>query len=56
VHVVILAAFEHDEYIFDGLRAGAAGFRVMNTDQAGLVRPAGRRQLLWAASLIPLIS
>ena len=28
VHVVILTTFELDEYIFDGLRAGAAGFLV----------------------------
>ena len=34
VHVVILTTFELDEYIFDGLRAGAAGFLVKDTDAA----------------------
>jgi DNA-binding NarL/FixJ family response regulator len=32
VHVVILTTFELDEYIFDALRAGAAGFLVKDTD------------------------
>ncbi len=38
VHVVILTTFELDEYIFDGLRAGAAGFLVKDTDAAALIR------------------
>jgi DNA-binding NarL/FixJ family response regulator len=38
VHVVILTTFGLDEYIFDGLRAGAAGFLVKDTDAAELVR------------------
>lgn len=38
VHVVILTTFELDEYIFDGLRAGAAGFLVKDTDAAELLR------------------
>ena len=38
VHVVILTTFELDEYVFDGLRAGAAGFLVKDTDAAELVR------------------
>ena len=38
VHVVILTTFELDEYIFDGLRAGAAGFLVKDTDAAELIR------------------
>ncbi len=38
VHVVILTTFELDEYIFDGLSAGAAGFLVKDTDAAELVR------------------
>jgi DNA-binding NarL/FixJ family response regulator len=38
VHVVILTTFEIDEYIFDGLRAGAAGFLVKDTDAAELIR------------------
>jgi DNA-binding NarL/FixJ family response regulator len=38
VHVVILTTFEIDEYIFAGLRAGAAGFLVKDTDAAELIR------------------
>jgi DNA-binding NarL/FixJ family response regulator len=38
VHVVILTTFELDEYIFDGLRAGAAGFLVKDTDADELIR------------------
>ena len=38
VHVVILTTFEIDEYIFDALRAGAAGFLVKDTDAAELIR------------------
>ena len=38
VHVVILTTFELDEYIFAGLRAGAAGFLVKDTDAAELLR------------------
>ncbi|HEY3955043.1 MAG TPA: response regulator transcription factor, partial [Streptosporangiaceae bacterium] len=38
VHVVILTTFELDEYIFSGLRAGAAGFLVKDTDAAELLR------------------
>ena len=38
VHVVILTTFELDEYIFDGLRAGAAGFLVKDTDADELLR------------------
>ena len=38
VHVVILTTFGLDEYIFDALRAGAAGFLVKDTDAAELLR------------------
>ncbi|HEY7010067.1 MAG TPA: response regulator transcription factor [Jatrophihabitantaceae bacterium] len=38
VRVVILTTFELDEYVFDALRAGAAGFLVKHTDPAELVR------------------
>jgi DNA-binding NarL/FixJ family response regulator len=38
VHIVILTTFEIDEYIFDGLRAGAAGFLVKDTDAGELIR------------------
>jgi DNA-binding NarL/FixJ family response regulator len=38
VHVIILTTFDLDEYIFDGLRAGAAGFLVKDTDAAELIR------------------
>jgi DNA-binding NarL/FixJ family response regulator len=37
VRVVILTTFGLDEYIFDGLRAGAAGFLVKDTDAAELI-------------------
>ena len=38
VHVVILTTFGLDEYIFEALRAGAAGFLVKDTDAAELIR------------------
>jgi DNA-binding NarL/FixJ family response regulator len=38
VHVVILTTFELDEYVFEGLRAGAYGFLVKDTDAAELIR------------------
>ena len=38
VRVVILTTFELDEYVYEGLRAGASGFLVKDTDPADLVR------------------
>jgi len=38
VHVLILTTFESDEYIFDALRAGAAGFVLKDIDPADLLR------------------
>jgi DNA-binding NarL/FixJ family response regulator len=38
VHVVILTTFDLDEYVFEGLRAGAAGFLVKDTRAAELIR------------------
>jgi DNA-binding NarL/FixJ family response regulator len=38
VHVVILTTFGIDEYVFESLRAGAAGFLVKDTDAAELIR------------------
>lgn len=38
VRVVILTTFESDEYIVEGLRAGAAGFLVKDTDPVDLLR------------------
>jgi DNA-binding NarL/FixJ family response regulator len=37
-HVVIVTTFDLDEYVFEGLRAGAAGFLVKDTDPAELIR------------------
>jgi DNA-binding NarL/FixJ family response regulator len=37
-HVIILTTFDLDEYVFEGLRAGAAGFLVKDTDPAELIR------------------
>ena len=38
VHIVILTTFELDEYVFEALRAGAAGFLVKDTNAAELLR------------------
>ncbi|GAA4488977.1 response regulator transcription factor [Rhodococcus olei] len=38
VHVVVLTTFELDEYVFEAIRAGAAGFLVKHTEPADLVR------------------
>lgn len=38
VRVVILTTFELDEYVFEALRAGAAGFLVKHTEPVELVR------------------
>jgi DNA-binding NarL/FixJ family response regulator len=38
VRVVILTTYELDDYLFDGLRAGASGFLVKDTDPAELLR------------------
>jgi DNA-binding NarL/FixJ family response regulator len=38
VGVVILTTWELDEYVFDGLRAGASGFLVKDTEPAELLR------------------
>ncbi|WP_405014204.1 response regulator [Kitasatospora sp. NBC_01539] len=38
VRVVVLTTFELDEYVFEALRAGAAGFLVKDTEPAELVR------------------
>jgi DNA-binding NarL/FixJ family response regulator len=35
--IVILTTFETDEYVFDGLRAGASGFLVKDTEPAELL-------------------
>jgi DNA-binding NarL/FixJ family response regulator len=37
-HVVILTTFDLDEYVFEGLRAGAAGFLVKDTEPSELLR------------------
>ncbi|MQA83718.1 MAG: response regulator [Streptosporangiales bacterium] len=38
VKVVILTTFELDEYVFEGLRAGASGFLVKDTEPVDLLR------------------
>jgi DNA-binding NarL/FixJ family response regulator len=38
IRVVILTTFELDEYVFDGLRAGASGFLVKHTRPTDLIR------------------
>ena len=38
IRVLILTTFELDEYVFDGLRAGASGFLVKHTEPADLIR------------------
>ncbi|MFE9428134.1 response regulator [Kitasatospora sp. NPDC006697] len=38
VRVVVLTTFELDEYVFEALRGGAAGFLVKDTEPADLVR------------------
>jgi DNA-binding NarL/FixJ family response regulator len=37
-HVIILTTFDLDEYVFEAIRAGAAGFLVKDTNAAELVR------------------
>ena len=37
VRIVILTTFELDEYVFDAIRAGAAGFLVKDTRPADLI-------------------
>ena len=46
VRVVILTTWELDEYVFDGLRAGASSFLVKDTGagRAAAGRPAGGRR------------
>jgi DNA-binding NarL/FixJ family response regulator len=38
VRVVILTTFDLDEYVFEGLRSGASGFLVKDTEPADLIR------------------
>ena len=38
VHVVILTTFDLDEYVFEAIRIGAAGFLVKNSEPAELAR------------------
>jgi DNA-binding NarL/FixJ family response regulator len=38
VRVLILTTFEADEYVYEGLRAGASGFLVKDTDPGELLR------------------
>jgi DNA-binding NarL/FixJ family response regulator len=54
VHVVILTNYGLDEYVFDGLRAGACGFIVKDTEPADLlhaVRTAARGDALLSPSI-----
>jgi DNA-binding NarL/FixJ family response regulator len=60
IHVVILTTFDLDEYVFEGLRAGAAGFLVKDTDPPELIRAvrvvAGGEALLSPKITLRLIS
>jgi DNA-binding NarL/FixJ family response regulator len=38
VHVVVLTTFDHDEYVFEAIRAGATGFLLKDTEPAELLR------------------
>jgi DNA-binding NarL/FixJ family response regulator len=38
VRIIILTTFDLDEYVFEGLRSGASGFLVKDTDTADLLR------------------
>jgi DNA-binding NarL/FixJ family response regulator len=38
VRVIMLTTFELDEYVFDALQAGAAGFLIKDTDPADMLR------------------
>jgi DNA-binding NarL/FixJ family response regulator len=38
VRIVILTTFDHDEYVFEALKSGAAGFLVKDTDPVELIR------------------
>jgi DNA-binding NarL/FixJ family response regulator len=59
-HVVILTTFDLDEYVFEGIRAGAAGFLVKDTDPSELIRAvrvvAGGEALLSPKITLRLIS
>jgi hypothetical protein len=59
-HVVILTTFDLDEYVFEGIRAGAAGFLVKDTDPTELIRAvrvvAGGEALLSPKITLRLIS
>src|SRR5579875_740410 len=59
-HVVILTTFDLDEYVFEGLRAGAAGFLVKDTEPSELIRAvrvvAGGEALLSPKITLRLIS
>lgn len=38
VHVIVLTTFEEDDYVFEAIRGGAAGFLVKDTEPAELLR------------------
>jgi DNA-binding NarL/FixJ family response regulator len=58
VRVVILTSYGFDEYVFDALRAGAAGFLIKDIEPAELlhsVRAAARGETLLAPSITKML-
>ena len=44
--MLILTNFDHDEYLYDAIRAGASGFLLKNISPSHLVRPVAAGDVL----------